>query len=143
MSRQPVPSVVKQRRVCSGHAGFSRNDYRSSALCGLRLVAAAAAAVVWFQKRRSGGETPATAEGRNAHKNWDPGAGFQKEVRLPSGRRCDALNPETCEIKELKPENDRAKKRGQKQLEKYKQELDEQTGKDHKTSLETYKPKQP
>jgi hypothetical protein len=120
---------------------------RLQIVSALRLAArghrGAAAAVVWFQKRRSGGETPATAEGRNAHKNWDPGAGFQKEVRLPSGRRCDALNPETCEIKELKPENDRAKKRGQKQLEKYKQELDEQTGKDHKTSLETYKPKQP
>lgn len=57
--------------------------------------------------------------------------------------RCDALNPETCEIKELKPDNERAKKRGEKQLKNYKKELDEQTGKEHKTKLETYKPKQP
>jgi hypothetical protein len=46
-------------------------------------------------------------------------------------------------IKELKPDNERAKKRGEKQLKNHKKELDEQTGKEHKTKLETYKPKQP
>ncbi|MEP6492499.1 MAG: RHS repeat-associated core domain-containing protein [bacterium] len=112
--------------------------------CGAEAVAlGATAAFVWFNNSRTSGETPATAGGREAHKTWDPGAGFQKEVRLPNGKRCDALNPETCEIKELKPDNERAKKRGEKQLQEYKKELEEQTGKEHKTTLETYKPKQP
>lgn len=112
--------------------------------CGAEVVAlGATAAFVWFNKSKTSGESPATAGGREAHKTWEPGAGFQKEVRLPSGRRCDALNPETCEIKELKPDNERAKKRGEKQLQDYKKELDEQMGKDHKTTLETYKPRQP
>jgi uncharacterized protein RhaS with RHS repeats len=96
----------------------------------------------WFSKSSTSGETGAAAGGRAAHKAWNPGAGFQKEVTLPSGKRCDALNPETCEIKELKPDNERAKRRGEKQLKEYKKELDEQTDKDHKTTLETYKPRQ-
>jgi hypothetical protein len=116
----------------------------SAAWCGAEFVVlGATAAFVWYSKSRTSGETPATAGGRQAHKSWDPGPGFQKEVRLPSGKQCDALNPETCEIKELKPDNQRAKKRGEKQLQRYKKELDEQTGKEHKTTLETYKPKQP
>jgi RHS repeat-associated protein len=116
----------------------------TAAWCTAEIVAlGATAAVVWLNKSRTSGETPGTAGGREAHKTWDPGPGFQKELRLPSGKRCDALNPETCEIKELKPDNERAKKRGEKQLKDYKKELDEQTGKEHKTTLETYKPKQP
>lgn len=116
----------------------------TAAWCGAEVIAlGATAAFAWFNKSKTSGETPATAGGREAHKTWDPGAGFQKEVRLPSGKRCDALNPETCEIKELKPDNERAKKRGEKQLQEYKKELEEQTGKEHKTTLETYKPKQP
>jgi RHS repeat-associated protein len=97
----------------------------------------------WFSKSSSSGETSAAADGRAAHKNWDAGPGFQREFRLPSGRRCDALNPETCQIKELKPDNERAKKRGEKQLKDYKQERERETGKEHTTTLETYKPKQP
>jgi RHS repeat-associated protein len=93
----------------------------------------------WFSKSSTSGETSAAAGGRAAHKAWDAGAGFNKEVRLPSGKRCDAYNPETCEIKELKPDNDRAKKRGEKQLNDYKDEMEEKTGKPHQTILETYK----
>lgn len=116
----------------------------TAAWCGAEILAlGATAALVWFSKSKTSGETPAAAGGREAHKTWDPGPGFQKEIRLPSGKRCDALNPETCEIKELKPENERARRRGERQLENYKRELEEQTGKEHKTKLETYKPKQP
>ncbi|HEY4307743.1 MAG TPA: RHS repeat-associated core domain-containing protein [Gemmatimonadaceae bacterium] len=112
--------------------------------CGAEVVAlGASAAFAWFNKSRTSGETSAAAGGREAHRAWDPGSGFQKEVRLPSGKRCDALNPQTCEIKELKPDNERAKKRGEKQVEDYKKELDEVTGKDHKTKVETYTRKQP
>jgi RHS repeat-associated protein len=116
----------------------------TAAWCGAEVVAlGVTAAFVWFNKSKTSGESPAAAGGREAHKTWDPGSGFQKEVRLPSGKRCDGLNPETCEIKELKPDNERAKKRGEKQLQQYKKELEELTGKEHKATLETYKPKQP
>jgi hypothetical protein len=112
--------------------------------CGAEVVAlGATAAFAWFNKSRTSGETPAAAGGRAAHKGWDPGAGFEKEFRLPSGKRCDALNPETCVIKELKPDNERAKRRGEKQLKEYKEERERETGKEHTTTLETYKPKQP
>jgi RHS repeat-associated protein len=98
---------------------------------------------MWSSRSSTSGETSAAAGGRAAHKAWDAGQGFQKEQRLPSGKRCDAYNPETCVIKELKPDNERAKRRGAKQLEDYKKELEEQTGKAHKTTLETYRLKQP
>jgi hypothetical protein len=59
---------------------------------------------------------------------------------LPSGKRCDAYNPETCEVKELKPNNKRAKRRGAKQGEEYVKELEEATGKKHTGTVETYDP---
>ncbi|WP_434041168.1 MULTISPECIES: hypothetical protein [Sorangium] len=55
------------------------------------------------QRASNSGETAATAAGRAAHKAWRPPPGFQKEFRLPSGRRPDAVNPKTREVIELKP----------------------------------------
>jgi hypothetical protein len=85
------------------------------------------------------GETEATKRGRQAHKDWDPGDGFEKEVRLPSGKRADAVNPETQEVKELKPDNPRAIKRGERQVEEYRRELEETEGGSWKGTVETYK----
>lgn len=51
-----------------------------------------------------------------------------------------AYNPETCEVKELKPNNERAKRRGAKQVEEYVKELEEATGKKHTGTVETYDP---
>jgi len=45
--------------------------------------------------------------------------------RLPSGRRADAVNLETREVLELKPNNPRALQRGQRQLETYLKELEQ------------------
>lgn len=42
---------------------------------------------------------------------------------LPSGKRADAVNWGKRDVKELKPDNPRAVRRGEKQLEGYKQEL--------------------
>ncbi len=95
----------------------------------------------WFAKASTSGETAAAAGGRAAHKEWDAGAGFLKEYTLPSGKRCDAYNPETCEIKELKPDNPNAKKKGERQVKKYKEEAEAETGKKHTTTVETYPPK--
>lgn len=69
------------------------------------------------------GETAATKAGRQAHKDWNPGEGFDKEVTLPSGKRADAVNFKQKHVKELKPDNPRAMKRGEKQVEQYRQEL--------------------
>lgn len=81
-------------------------------------------------RAKSGGETEATKRGRQAHKDWEPGEGFRKEVRLPSGKRADAVNPDTP----------RAVKRGERQVEEYRRELEETEGGSWKGKVETYKP---
>ena len=85
------------------------------------------------------GETAATKAGRQAHKDWHPGEGFEKEVTLPSGKRADAVNFQTKCVKELKPGNSRAVKRGQKQVERYRQELEKEYGGTWTGVVETYK----
>lgn len=72
------------------------------------------------------GETSATALGRKMHQDWDYGPGFVPEYRLPSGARVDAINFETREVVELKPNNDRAIRLGQSQLDRYISELNQQ-----------------
>jgi hypothetical protein len=54
--------------------------------------------------------------------------------------RYDATNRN---IREIKPNNPRAIKQGQKQLEQYKKEMEESTGKPHTTELTTYDRKPP
>jgi Restriction endonuclease fold toxin 9 len=88
---------------------------------------------------KENGETEATKRGRQEHKDWDPGEGFKKEVKLPSGKRADAVNHETQEVKELKPDNPRAIKRGERQVEEYRRELEEAEGGSWKGTVETYK----
>ena len=85
-----------------------------------------------------GGETAATAAGRAAHKAWKPPPGFQKEYRLPSGRRADAVNEATREVIELKPNNPRAIRDGHRQLQRYIDELQETTGQPWTGRVETY-----
>jgi hypothetical protein len=41
------------------------------------------------------GETAATRLGRDMHMAWDYGAGLEKEFRLPSGKRVDAIHFDT------------------------------------------------
>jgi RHS repeat-associated protein len=84
------------------------------------------------------GETAATRAGRQAHKDWDAGEGFEKEVTLPSGKRADAVNFEEKHVKELKPNNPRAIRRGEKQVEGYRQELQQEHGGTWTSSVETY-----
>ncbi|MEW6747783.1 MAG: hypothetical protein AB1486_34075 [Planctomycetota bacterium] len=77
--------------------------------------------------------------GRQAHKDYDPGPGYEKEVTLPSGKRADAVNAETRDVRELKPDNPRAVKRGEKQVEGYRKELGETTGEKWTSGVDTYK----
>lgn len=85
------------------------------------------------------GETFATKAGRQAHKDWDAGPGFKKEVTLDSGKRADAVNKADKVVKELKPDNPRAVKRGTTQVEGYAKELGEMLGGIWKGVVETYK----
>lgn len=70
-----------------------------------------------------GGEWTAAVRGRQAHQSWDYGPGFRSEFRLPSGRRVDGINFRTREVVELKPNNPRAIREGQRQLYRYPEEL--------------------
>jgi RecB family endonuclease NucS len=47
---------------------------------------------------------------------------------LPSGRRPDAVNFETKQVLELKPNNRRAVRRGEGQLQRYVEELNREYG---------------
>ena len=51
------------------------------------------------------GETSATKLGRDTHRAWDYGQGFEKEFTLPIGKRVDGINFESREVVELKPDN--------------------------------------
>jgi hypothetical protein len=63
-------------------------------------------------------------------------------VNLPSGKKPDAVNFAKKEVRELKPDSARAIKRGEKQAEGYRKELEEVTGQDGWTSVvDTYQKK--
>jgi hypothetical protein len=71
----------------------------------------------------------------------NPAKGLYKEYVLPSGRRIDFLDVQNGIIYELKPNNSRAISEGQKQLQRYMQELQslpEFQGTNWKTILDTY-----
>jgi len=87
---------------------------------------------------KAGGENKYTQAGRQAHKDYQPGEGFQKEQTLKSGKRPDAVNYDKKIVKELKPNNPEAIKKGTKQVEGYKQELQQQEGGEWKSQVDTY-----
>jgi RHS repeat-associated protein len=74
-------------------------------------------------KAKKGGETAATARGRLKHAEHEYGPGYNKRHNLPSGRRPDAVNVEKGHVFELKPNNPKAIKKGEKQLQEYLEEL--------------------
>lgn len=72
------------------------------------------------------------------HKDYDYGPRFEKEVTLPSGKRADAVNWETREVVELKPNNPNAIRRGERQVDGYRLELESTTGECWTCRVETY-----
>ena len=70
-----------------------------------------------------GGDNIHTQLGKQKHKEYNPGEGYIKEYKLPSGKRADAVNFETGDVRELKPNNKRAVKQGEKQVQAYRDEL--------------------
>ena len=57
------------------------------------------------------------------HKSWDYGPGYEPEFQLESQKRADAVNIDTRDVIELKPNNPRAIRRGQRQVDAYVEEL--------------------
>ncbi|BDA78461.1 hypothetical protein LPTSP3_g13910 [Leptospira kobayashii] len=80
----------------------------------------------------------ALEKGKKAHAEMEYPPGFKKEVVLPSGKRMDAYNKASKEVIELKPNNPRAIKKGEKQLKEYCNECDRVYGPGHKGTINTY-----
>jgi RHS repeat-associated protein len=81
------------------------------------------------------------ARGKRAHREEPVLPGEKAEVTTPSGkRRMDRYNEETAHIREIKPDNPREIKRGEKQLEGYKKEMECETGRSHTTEVTPYDP---
>lgn len=59
------------------------------------------------------------------HKTWDYGPGFEREFTLPSGKRVDGINFGSRHVVELKPNNPRAIRLGERQLQGYLDELNQ------------------
>lgn len=87
---------------------------------------------------KKGGEPPQLKAGKEAHNNEEVRPGEKAEVRTPAGKRMDRYNADKAHIREIKPNNARGRKAGQKQLKGYKKEMDKETGKKHTTELTTY-----
>lgn len=104
------------------------------ALSSLKKVSSAA-------RKARGGENAATAAGRRAHANYGTALGseYDMRVRLPSGRRPDAVNWEKHEVRELKPDNPAAVRRGERQVERYRKELEEVTGEPWTSEVDVYR----
>ncbi len=90
---------------------------------GLAMAASTAKNAASGYNHGNTGETNYTKSGKDAHKNYNPGEGYKKEYQLPSRNRVDAINEELGIVRELKPNNPRAIKRGEKQVQKYVDEL--------------------
>jgi hypothetical protein len=85
-------------------------------------------------------EPPQLARGKRAHAEEPVLPGEEKEVTTPSGKRMDRYNEEQANIREIKPNNPRAIKQGQKQVEGYKAEKETETGRPHTTEVTRYNP---
>ena len=70
------------------------------------------------------GENNYAKRGRDEHKNYNPGDSYKTEYQLPSGKRADAVDETNGIVRELKPNNPKAIKRGEKQIQGYKNELE-------------------
>lgn len=108
----------------SGHVSPVRHleSYDSQA----EIVSATGVAANTAETVAVNGETVAITFGRQMHATWDYGPGFSPEFTLKAGGRADGINFGTRELIELKPNNPRAIRLGNQQLEGYIAKLNEQ-----------------
>ena len=132
MSMVPVwgDAVGKGGKIL--RAGFEHGDEVLEA--GTKLLDDAKKTI-----KKINGETEFTKIGRQAHKDYNPGSTYEKEYRLPSGKRADAVDEEAGIVRELKPNNPKAIKRGEKQVQQYVEELQRiKPDKEWKGIVDTY-----
>jgi hypothetical protein len=87
------------------------------------------------------GETNATKTGRHAHDNYNPGAEYKvdrQDTKLENGKYPDAIDDVNDIVRELKPNNKRKIKEGERQVRKYADQLEKQTRRKFKTVVDTY-----
>lgn len=88
---------------------------------------------------KTSGETAYTKIGRQAHTDYNPGPEYKKEFSLPNGKRADAVDLKNGIVRELKPNNPRAIKLGEKQVQGYIDELQKHyPNKNWKGYVDTY-----
>ena len=90
----------------------------------------------------AGGHTADAARGIAAHKSYRNALGgkYRFEVKLPSGKRADAVDFKNRIVRELKPDNPRTIQDGRRQLERYRQELEREFGGTWTSFLDIYTP---
>ena len=84
------------------------------------------------------GENEHTARGKEAHKWWQPPEGYVKNFQFDNGLKPDAINFDTQDIIELKPDNPGAISAGQAQVQQYIQSAQQQFGGTWTGSVQTY-----
>jgi hypothetical protein len=130
---QPRRFTGKERDVETGLDYFGARYYGSN-VTGLPVGGLPS-------KPTRAGETRFTAAGRRAHAEEPLPPGFERDVRLPSGKRMDGYNADEKQVIELKPNNPRAVRRGERQAEGYCRECDQTYGPGHTGRVQTYEPK--
>jgi RHS repeat-associated protein len=138
-----IPGVTGGGAIvrASAHAGEAAHIAEGAAHTVDALRAADEGSHVVARGAQNAKVAAAARKGQEAHKAAQYGEGFEKEAHLPSGKRMDAYNAKTKQVVELKPNNPRAIKRGQKQVEQYCKECDKVYGKGHTGTVRTYEPK--
>jgi hypothetical protein len=125
-----------------GVAGASQAAGNTLAAHGAAKVAYNGAKLANNNNNPKGTRNPKVKEavkrGQKAHKDYKPGEGYEKEVRTPSGKRADAVNYDKQHVKELKPNNPNAVKRGEKQVKGYEEEFQKEYGGKWTSEVETY-----
>lgn len=84
------------------------------------------------------GNNAASVKGRLEHENYNPGPSYNKKYTLPSGRRPDAVDVDNKIVRELKPNNPRAIRRGERQVKGYLEELQSLFGGNWSSAVDTY-----
>lgn len=93
----------------------------------------------------AGGESAATAAGRSAHDSYPLAVGTDGDYRfnqaIPGTRlRPDAYSVEERVVRELKPDHPKAIQKGWRQVNNYKEILEEKFGGTWTAMVDTYKP---
>ena len=97
--------------------------------------------IVYTASSPVNGETTSTKDGKDAHAIYNPGSNYstnRSRNTLKNKKVPDAIDFKNKIVRELKPNNQRAVKRGTKQVEGYAEQLEKQFEEGWKTVVDTY-----